>query len=353
MRSTKLRISALVTSLAAIAWTLFPIVALPYDISMSITAAELTTYARGVRAKGTAGLDAWLLTDNAARMLVLDNETDARNALAVAQRHTGHCWVGRANTRVDRSNYIVPYWSGDSGIVTSVSPEDCIRYNAATLSITNPPASVPPSIAQWFVVDGPNSLLSLSSAQDAQDALVVAQRYTGQCFIGRGNQRADRQLFIAHYWTGDSTFEGALSREDCYRYEPLALRVIEERQWAWAVVDPEFRVSTSGVVLVGSISVQYAGTTTTVPFQLPATVTYSASNARLRLTVASTRLPISVPVGTEIRPIGGLAIGPHYSTELRLEGAFRPASGRINVKATGVSVQLRDGSLFLTGDATY
>ena len=58
-------------------------------------------------AKGTGG---WLLTDGPRWLELLDTEADAKEALAVAQRHTAVCWIGRFNTRRNRPDYIIEYW---------------------------------------------------------------------------------------------------------------------------------------------------------------------------------------------------------------------------------------------------
>lgn len=52
----------------------------------------------------------WLLTDGNSRMLGLDNEADAKAALALAKKYTQHCFIGRGNKRPNRKDYIVDYW---------------------------------------------------------------------------------------------------------------------------------------------------------------------------------------------------------------------------------------------------
>lgn len=52
----------------------------------------------------------WLLTDGDSRMSVLDNEADAKRALALAERHTKQCFIGRGNERSERLEYILEYW---------------------------------------------------------------------------------------------------------------------------------------------------------------------------------------------------------------------------------------------------
>ncbi len=57
--------------------------------------------------EGTSG---WLLTDGVSRMLMLNDEADAKDALALAKRYTNQCFIGRDNTRPNRQDYIVDYW---------------------------------------------------------------------------------------------------------------------------------------------------------------------------------------------------------------------------------------------------
>ena len=40
--------------------------------------------------------------------------------------------------------------------------------------------------------------------EDARQGLAVARRHTRQCFIGRGNDRSDRQRYIMNYFSGDA-----------------------------------------------------------------------------------------------------------------------------------------------------
>jgi hypothetical protein len=56
------------------------------------------------------GPNGWLLTDGITRMHMLDSEADAEAALAIAKRHSAHCFIGRNNTRPNRLFYIMEYW---------------------------------------------------------------------------------------------------------------------------------------------------------------------------------------------------------------------------------------------------
>ena len=76
----------------------------------------------------------------------------------------------------------------------AIVPEDCLPYNPANLRIVNEGAS------GWLLTDGVSRMLLLDSQQDAQNALILAKRYTKQCFIGRGNTRSNRKDYIVEYW---------------------------------------------------------------------------------------------------------------------------------------------------------
>lgn len=140
------------------------------------------------------GANGWLLSDGTSRMKLLDNQADAQKALALAQRHTLQCFIGRGNTRSNRASYIVQYWAGDSGLNTLIANEDCINYNENTLSIVDLGAD------GWRLTDGTSAMEILDNADDANDALLLAQAYSEQCFIGRGNTRSNRLSYILQYW---------------------------------------------------------------------------------------------------------------------------------------------------------
>jgi hypothetical protein len=141
------------------------------------------------------GAQGWLLTDGRSRMQVLDSESDARRALAVAQRHTSRCFIGRGNHRPNRLDYIVTYFSGSSGMSPTISGEDCLPYNPRNLRIVDEGAQ------GWLLTDGRSRMLLLDNEADAQKALQVARRHGAQCFIGRNNRRPDRRRYILSYWS--------------------------------------------------------------------------------------------------------------------------------------------------------
>lgn len=140
------------------------------------------------------GANGFLLTDGVSRMLMLDNLTDARNALALARRHTSHCFIGRNNTRADRLSYIVDYWKGDSGIETTLTNEDCLSYNPNNLTLENE------GDRGFLLTDNVSRMLMLDNRDDARQAKQLAENNTKHCFIGRSNTRPNRRGYIFHYW---------------------------------------------------------------------------------------------------------------------------------------------------------
>ena len=140
------------------------------------------------------GNNGWVLTDGRSRMLMLDNEADAKDALELARRYTAQCFIGRDNKRSNRSDYIVEYWTGSSGLKTAIARRDCISYKPEDLQIVDEGAN------GWLLTDLRSQKQYLDNKQDAQNALIVGRRYTQHCYIGRGNKRLDPTTYIVEYW---------------------------------------------------------------------------------------------------------------------------------------------------------
>lgn len=143
--------------------------------------------------KGSIG---WQLLEGSSHaMLLLDNQTDAQKALALAGRHTKMCFFGRNNSRTNRADYIVYYWRGSSEQQTTIPAEDCIPYDPAALRVVNA------GTIGWQLMEGAShAMLLLDTETDAKNALTWAKAFTKECFIGRDNQRTDRSKYIVGYW---------------------------------------------------------------------------------------------------------------------------------------------------------
>ena len=141
------------------------------------------------------GSRGWLLTDGRSRMKMLDNREDARNALRVARRHTRQGFVGRDNPRSNRIDYIMEYWTGNSGLsYEPLTRVDCIPYNPANVVAEDIDAQ------GWRLKEGNHWMLMAHDMNDALSVLRVVERHTKMCFIGRGNTRPNRKSYIMTYW---------------------------------------------------------------------------------------------------------------------------------------------------------
>jgi hypothetical protein len=140
------------------------------------------------------GETGWVLTDGDVRMLVLDNERDAEQALALAKRHTSQCFIGRDNKRDKPKNYIMQYWKGNSGIKTDLGKEDSLPYSPKKLKI------VDEGETGWMLTDGDFAMCMFDNERDAKQALALAKKCTSHCFIGRNNGRSNRKDYLVEYW---------------------------------------------------------------------------------------------------------------------------------------------------------
>lgn len=82
----------------------------PSGISSNVSESDCLPYLTNNLSIQNEGASGWRLTDGSSRMKILDNESDARAMLALAQRNSQHCFIGRGNARPDRMNYVFEYW---------------------------------------------------------------------------------------------------------------------------------------------------------------------------------------------------------------------------------------------------
>jgi hypothetical protein len=138
--------------------------------------------------------DYWTLYDGSQYLVSMATQQDADNAVALAQRYTTLCFIGRDNPRANRQAYITEYWQGSTGVATPISPEDCTPYATANLQVVNLGAT------GWAVTDGNEQLVLLDNQADANGALGVLKQYSSQCFIGRNNLRPNPLSFTIPYY---------------------------------------------------------------------------------------------------------------------------------------------------------
>ncbi|HOX74460.1 MAG TPA: C1 family peptidase [Bacteroidales bacterium] len=137
----------------------------------------------------------WLLTDGRSRMKMFASAEDARNGLRVARRHTRQGFVGRDNPRSNRKDYIMEYWTGNSGLPHEpLTKTDIIPYNPNNVVVEDRDAQ------GWRLRDGNHWMLIAHDMNDALAMLNFVERHTKICFIGRDNNMPNRKDFIMTYW---------------------------------------------------------------------------------------------------------------------------------------------------------
>lgn len=120
--------------------------------------------------------------------------SDAAAGLAVFQRYRDYCFVGRNTSRSPRLAYVFGYWLNQFGLTTTISNEDCEPYDKSTVAVVSHGPS------GWDVVANGRSLLLLDTAADATTMAAMVKTYSNQCYIGRGNTRANPSDYISRYW---------------------------------------------------------------------------------------------------------------------------------------------------------
>jgi len=123
-------------------------------------------------------------------LAVADNPGDAANLVALFQRYSQVCYIGRNYG----ARFTLTYFKGPSGRPTTIAPEDCVAYSAGAVQAVNQGAS------GWAVTSGSTQLFLLSNAFEAALASAVAAQASNECFIGRGNNRPNPYGFITEYW---------------------------------------------------------------------------------------------------------------------------------------------------------
>jgi len=117
------------------------------------------------------------------------------------------------------------------------SPEDCISYDANTLTLGY-------EAGVWVVRSGTTEIVRVyggPSDSNGDHALAVAKRYTKVCFIGRGNTREGREEYVFEYWRDPSGINTTLpdAEEACSSYDRTNVIVDDAGADAWRVRDDD------------------------------------------------------------------------------------------------------------------
>jgi hypothetical protein len=97
---------------------------------------------------------------------------------------------------------------------------DCIPYDPANLELEDL------GEVGWRINSGSSALKLYDTRDDAELGMLIVERHTQLCFIGRSNERDDRFAYLHDFWVGDSGRNvPEPSGEDCDGYDPEALFV--------------------------------------------------------------------------------------------------------------------------------
>lgn len=103
------------------------------------------------------------------------------------------------------------------------TPEDCISYNAANLTVHY-------EAGIYAVNDGAKTVLRVPGGPGenvGQKGLALAQRYRKHCFLGRTNTREDKNSYVFDYWRDASGMTPTIAdqEDDCSGYNRSNLTV--------------------------------------------------------------------------------------------------------------------------------
>lgn len=116
-----------------------------------------------------------------------------------------------------------------TGPEVTVAAEDCVGYDPANLSVTQQGDA-------WLMRDGNHAIKIFATSLDAQDGVKVARNWTKICYIGRGNERADRHRYIVTYFQSPSGLPlGLAPNFDCTAYDPATLSVDGPAADGWSL----------------------------------------------------------------------------------------------------------------------
>lgn len=111
-----------------------------------------------------------------------DQDIVGQQALALAQRYSEHCYLGRTNTMDPKGDYIFDYWRNPSGMTPTIpDPDDnlCSPYNNKNLTVEDMGDG-----NGWRVKDHDHVLQLFQNKTDADNGNLVLRKYSQVCDIG-------------------------------------------------------------------------------------------------------------------------------------------------------------------------
>lgn len=125
-----------------------------------------------------------------------------------------------------------PAPTSTSGVVDG----DCETYDPAGLEIEE-------EEDVWFLSFEGDRLTGHLRQEDAEAMRSVAEHYSQQCFVGRGNDRDILTNYVVEYWSGSSDVaEGGVPEIGCIRYDVEALEIEDVGEQGFVLTDGETRL---------------------------------------------------------------------------------------------------------------
>lgn len=131
-----------------------------------------------------SGVSGTFLVENGSTVVIrVHGQSDdvGQEALALAQRYTKHCYVGRDNNMDPKGDFIFDYWRDPSGQTPAIPNEDdlCSPYNNKNLTVEDMGEG-----QGWRVKDHDHVLHVFADQTDANNGDLVLKKYSQVCTIG-------------------------------------------------------------------------------------------------------------------------------------------------------------------------
>jgi hypothetical protein len=139
---------------------------------------------------------AYTVTDGSkvvVRVYGQQGDTTGQQVLALAQRYSRHCFIGRNNNRSeDLNQYIFDYWRDSSGRTSSIVDQEeiCSNYNRDNLTVEDMGDGY-----GWRVKEHDHVLHLFDNETDARNGKLVLAKSSQICTIGDNDDGQDVVTF--------------------------------------------------------------------------------------------------------------------------------------------------------------
>jgi hypothetical protein len=136
----------------------------------------------------------WQVVDGGHAMMAFKRDVDAQDGLKLAKAYKTECWIGRSNTRTNRYQYIMSYWTDPVLPAPAIASPDCLSHNPSNLTV------VDLGSLGWRIDDGSEAIQLFDTKADADKGVLVMKHYNRHCYVGRGYGGSDRLQYIIEWF---------------------------------------------------------------------------------------------------------------------------------------------------------